>query len=176
MSSAAVAVSHTFSLSFSLSFLYLPVCSVCWRQVSACFVESVSFVDVLHATGKINVLTQAESGITPEGHFDTEAQRRFISGSAAATQAVQAFLAAQGVFHADDLLELAARDLPKLLRDAAAWTPHRLLSQRTIGANIAFYLAIWRAKKKDSPLTPHIQLNIDRAPILAVAHVNSGYS
>ena len=69
---------------------------------------------------------------------------------------MQAFLAAQGVFHADDLLELAARDLPKLLRDAAAWTPHRLLSQRTIGANIAFYLAICylaREKKKDFPLT-----------------------
>jgi hypothetical protein len=90
-------------------------------------------MDVLHATREINVLERqlkSESSDTaPESLFDAEAQRRFGSGSAA-TQAVKAFLAAQGVYHEDDLLELGAHDLPKLLRDTAAWTPHRFSAQQ----------------------------------------------
>ena len=101
--------------------------------MSARFVESVSFMDVLHATREINVLERqlkAEKDINPESLFDDEAQKRFGGGTAAA-QTVKSFLATQGVYHEEDLLEVGNHNLPQLLQDAAATgSKHRLTPQQ----------------------------------------------
>ena len=98
--------------------------------MSARFVQSVSFMDVLHATREINVLEKqlnAEKEVNPESLFHDEAQRRFGVGTTAA-QTVKHFLATQGVYREDDLLEVGNHNLPQLLRDAsgAAGSAHRL--------------------------------------------------
>ena len=91
--------------------------------MSARFVQSVTFMDVVRATREINVLEQQLAGDTPEGAFAQELRRRV--GSKRTAAAAQSLLAAHHAYVEDDLEHVDAAALKREAKehhvDGDAW-------------------------------------------------------